>query len=403
MHRILVVDDDKITHAFIKRSLVAEYDLVSTYNGQQALEELERSNPDIILLDVEMPGMNGYEVCENIKSNLLTADIPVIFLSARGELRDRMLGFEAGADDYIVKPFQPEDLKAKINVLIQYRMRHKEIAKQVDEARKTAFIAISSTSDLGQAINFIEKSHTVTNFDQLVAAFFCVTQSMDLKCTIMIKSPEKNVFYSSTHNSVSPIESELVEKLSVEKRFFDFGCRTQINYPNVALLIKNMPLDDMERYGRIKDFFPAMLSTADIKISQIRSQCAVIKQLDETQQAFDRITALLDTIKSSFESNQKQGIRIMRNMLMELDKQLPRMALEEDQEQYILDRVDKAIEEAHSAISSGQQINTSFSTVLENLKELLSKQQQLQASFLASEIDEGKDDDEGYEMDVELF
>jgi CheY-like chemotaxis protein len=314
-----------------------------------------------------------------------------------------MLGFEAGADDYIVKPFQPEDLKAKINVLIQYRMRHKEIAKQVDEARKTAFIAISSTSDLGQAINFIEKSHTVTNFDQLVAAFFCVTQSMDLKCTIMIKSPEKNVFYSSTHNSVSPIESELVEKLSVEKRFFDFGCRTQINYPNVALLIKNMPLDDMERYGRIKDFFPAMLSTADIKISQIRSQCAVIKQLDETQQAFDRITALLDTIKSSFESNQKQGIRIMRNMLMELDKQLPRMALEEDQEQYILDRVDKAIEEAHSAISSGQQINTSFSTVLENLKELLSKQQQLQASFLASEIDEGKDDDEGYEMDVELF
>jgi DNA-binding response OmpR family regulator len=403
MHRILVVDDDKITHAFIKRSLVAEYDLVSTYNGQQALEELERSNPDIILLDVEMPGMNGYEVCENIKSNLLTADIPVIFLSARGELRDRMLGFEAGADDYIVKPFQPEDLKAKINVLIQYRMRHKEIAKQVDEARKTAFIAISSTSDLGQAINFIEKSHTVTNFDQLVAAFFCVTQSMDLKCTIMIKSPEKNVFYSSTHNSVSPIESELVEKLSVEKRFFDFGCRTQINYPNVALLIKNMPLDDMERYGRIKDFFPAMLSTADIKISQIRSQCAVIKQLDETQQAFDRITALLDTIKSSFESNQKQGIRIMRNMLMELDKQLPRMALEEDQEQYILDRVDKAIEEAHSAISSGQQINTSFSTVLENLKELLSQQQQLQASFLASEIDEGKDDDEGYEMDVELF
>lgn len=93
----------------------------------------------------------------------------------------------------------------------------------------------------------------------------------------------------------------------------------------------------------------------------------------------------------------------MRNMLMELDKQLPRMALEEDQEQYILDRVDKAIEEAHSAISSGQQINTSFSTVLENLKELLSQQQQLQASFLASEIDEGKDDDEGYEMDVELF
>ena len=403
MHRILIVDDDKITHAFIKRSLLAEYDLISTFNGQQALDELQHSIPEIILLDVEMPGMNGYEVCENIKSNPDTADIPVIFLSARGELRDRMLGFEAGADDYIVKPFQPEDLKAKINVLIQYRLRHKEIAKQVDEARKTAFIAISSTSDLGQAITFIEKSHTVSNFEQLINAFFCVTQSMDLKCTVMIKTPAENLFYSSTHNSVSPIESELVEKLSVEKRFFDFGCRTQINYPNIALLIKNMPLDDMERYGRIKDFFPAMLSTADIKISQLCSQTAVLKQMDETQLAFENITALLDSIKSGLESSQKQGIRIMRNMLMELDTQLPRMALEEDQEQYILDRVDKAIEEAHSAISSTEKINSSFRSVLESLKELLSKQQQLQASFLAAEVDNGKDEDEGYEMDVELF
>lgn len=350
-----------------------------------------------------MPGMNGYEVCERIKSNPDTADVPVIFLSARGELRDRMQGFEAGADDYIVKPFQPEDLKAKIKVLIQYRLRHWEIARQVDEARKTAFIAISSTSDLGQAITFIEKSHTVSNFDQLVHAFFCVSQSMDLKCTIMIKTPDGNLFYSSSHNSVSPIESELVEKLSVEKRFFDFGCRTQINYPNVALLIKNMPLDDMERYGRIKDFFPAMLSTADIKIAQLCSQAAVVKQLDETQLAFERITGLLDAIKAGLQANQKQGIKVMRSMLMDLDAQLPRMGLEEDQEQYILDRVDKAIEEAHTAISSSEQTNQSFRTVLENLKELLVKQQQLQAMFLAADLDPGKNEDEGYEMDVELF
>lgn len=403
MHKILVVDDDKITHAFIKRSLVAEYDLTSTFNGEQALEALGRFLPEIILLDVEMPGMNGYEVCERIKSNPDTADVPVIFLSARGELRDRMLGFEAGADDYIVKPFQPEDLKAKIKVLIQYRLRHWEIAQQVDEARKTAFIAISSTSDLGQAITFIEKSHTVNNFDQLVHAFFCVSQSMDLKCTIMIKTPDGNLFYSSSHNSVSPIESELVEKLSVEKRFFDFGCRTQINYPNIALLIKNMPLDDMERYGRIKDFFPAMLSTADIKIAQLCSQAAVLKQLDETQLAFERITGLLDAIKAGLQANQKQGIKVMRSMLMDLDAQLPRMGLEEDQEQYILDRVDKAIEEAHTAISNSEQTNQSFRTVLENLKELLVKQQQLHTMFLAAELDPGKDEDEGYEMDVELF
>ncbi|AMK77441.1 MULTISPECIES: response regulator [Methylomonas] len=403
MHKILVVDDDKITHAFIRRELAFKYDLVATFSGEQVLAELEQNQPDIILLDVEMPGLNGYEVCERVRANPKTTDIPIIFLSGRSELRDRMQGFEAGADDYIVKPFHPEDLTAKLNILIQYRQRRQELSLQVEEARKTAFIAISSSSDLGQAINFIEKTHVLSDFDQLAKAFFAVTRSMDLKCTMMIKSRESNLFYSSSHNSVSPMESELIAALAAEKRFFDFDCRTQINYPNISLLIKNMPLGDMERYGRIKDFFPAMLSTADIKIEQIQSQLAVAQQMNETRDAFAVVAGLLETIKSGLESNQKQSIRIMRNMLMELDKNLPRMALDEDQEQYILDRVDRAIEDAHQAISANEKINESFQAVLENLQDLLFKQQQLQALLLTPVVDEAQNDDDGYQMDIELF
>lgn len=403
MNTILVVDDDKITHAFVKRALAYKFDLVSTFNGEEALLALKTCAPDVILLDVEMPGLNGYEVCERIRNNTDTADIPVIFLSARGELRDRMQGFEAGADDYIVKPFHPEDLTAKINVLIQYRLRRQELSQQVEEARKTAFIAISSSSDLGQAINFIEKTHNITDYAQLARAFFMVTQSMALKCTLMIKTSQDNLFFSSSHNSVSPMESELVANLAHEKRFFDFGCRTQINYPNVSLLIKNMPLDDMERYGRIKDFFPAMLSTADIKITQIHSQAAILQQMSETRDAFSDIARLLEDIQSGLASNQKQSVKVMRDMLMELDKKLPYMGLEEDQEQYILDRVDKAIEDAHHIISANQEINTSFNAVLRNLQMLLVKQQQLQDTMATSAQDDTNDDDEGYQMDIELF
>ncbi len=403
MHKILVVDDDKITHAVIKRALAYKYDIAGVFSGEQALAELEQNHPDTILLDVEMPGLNGYEVCEIIRANPRTCEIPIIFLSGRGELRDRMQGFEAGADDYIVKPFQTEDLIAKINVLIQYRLRRHELALQVEEARKTAFIAISSSSDLGQAINFIEKTHVLRDYDQLVRAFFVVTRSMELKCTMMIKAGEGHLFYSSTHSSVSPMESELIMALSTEKRFFDFDCRTQINYPNISLLIKNMPLGDMERYGRIKDFFPAMLTTADIKIEQIHSEQAVGKQLDETREAFAVVAGLLETIKAGLESNQKQSVKIMRDMLMELDKNLPRMALDEDQEQYILDRVDKAIEGAHNAISANHQINESFQAVLESLQDLLFKQQQLQEILLTPVVDEVEEDDEGYQMDIELF
>lgn len=403
LHKILVVDDDKITHSFVKRALGLYFDLLSTYSGAEALNSIKQYQPNLVLLDVEMPGMNGYEVCEQFKSDPVTAEIPVVFLSARSGLRERMQGFEAGADDYIVKPFQPEELKAKINVLLQYWERRKKLVSEVEEARKTAFIAISSSSDLGQAITFIEKTHTISSYDQLASAFFNAIQAMELKCSLMIRTPNGNEFFSSTHNSVRPIESELMESLSTEKRFFDFDCRTQINYPHISLLIKNMPLNDMERYGRIKDFFPAMLSTADIKISQISSQIAIGKQLEETHKAFAEITVLLDTIKTAQESSHKQSVKVMRNMLMELDKKLPHMGLEEDQEQYILDRVDRAIEEAHSTIANTEQINASFRAVLERLKLLLTEQQHLQEQFLIQTEDKLAEEDDGYQMDVELF
>lgn len=401
MSKILVIDDDKITHAFVKRALDYKFDLFDAYNGEQGLAMIEATQPDIILLDVEMPGINGYEVCEKIRANPKAIDIPVIFLSARAELRDRMQGFEAGADDYMVKPFHPEHLLAKINVLIQYHQRRHELVQQVDEARKTAFIAISNSSDLGQAINFIERTHTLHNFEQLARAIFTVTQAMQLKCTVMIKTSDQALFFSSTHNSVSPMESELVANLATEKRFFDFGCRTQINFPYISLLVKNMPLDDMERYGRIKDFFPAMLSTADIKISQICSQLAIKAQMEETRQTFVNITEALDTIKDKLDGNQKQGVKILRNMLMEMDKQLPGMALDEDQEQYILDQIDSSIEKAHQAISANRDINQSFNDVLASLKYLLVKQQELEALLVLPDI--ADNDDEGYQMDIELF
>ena len=403
MHKILVIDDDKITHAFVKRALAKKYAITYTFRGEQGLAALKNHQPDVILLDVEMPGLNGYEVCERIRADADTVDIPVIFFSARGDLRDRMQGFEAGADDYIVKPFHPDELSAKVKVLIQYHQRRHELVKQADEARKTAFIAISSTSDLGQAISFIEKSHNLSNYEQLAAAFFVVTQAMDLKCTLLIKTLDGNRFFSSTYSSVSPMESELIANLATEKRFFDFGGRTQINFPHVSLLIKNMPLDNMERYGRIKDFFPAMLTTADIKIAQISSQRALVEQMEESRLAFDMITHLLNSIKSNLDANQKQGIKIMRSMLMELDKNLPHLGLHETHEQYILDRIDIAIEQAHQSISDNKKANESFESVLESLNELLNKQQQLQNLFLTPNTDQPKDDGEGYQMDVELF
>jgi DNA-binding response OmpR family regulator len=405
MHKILVVDDDKLTHSFIIEALRTRFEFVSVFNAEEALDVIEKIKPSVILLAVEMPKMNGYEACELIKANPQTVSIPIIFLSKRDQLRDRMPGFEAGADECMVKPFHAEDLLAKLNIIIQYQEERQKLTIQINEAQKTAFLAISSSSDLGLAIRFIEEAHQVSSFHQLSIAFFRVTQSMSLNCTLMVNVQDQRVFFSSSYNSVSPMESELITRLSSDKRFIDFGCRTQINYPTISLLIKNMPLDDMERYGRLKDFFPAMLSFADTKITQICSQIALKNQLEELQNAYESISEKLLKVKSALEANQNASIKIMRDMMMELDANISRMALDEEQERYIVNRVDNAIDQVHKAASSNKSINQSFEWVLENLKSVLTSQKQIHDFLEQSEVFGEKEGSSavGYEMDIELF
>ena len=200
------------------------------------------------------------------------------------------------------------------------------------------------------------------------------------------------------------ITASLMTTLRQGDRFFDFGCRTQINYPKISILIKNMPLDDMERYGRIKDVLPAMLSTANVKVNQINTLMAMANQLSETKECFVMITNALEDINRVGQQQQKEGIKIMRNMLMELDSKLPSMSLDHDQEQYILNRVDRAIDEAYDAISKASSTNAAFASVIDNLTELVSKQQLIHDQMhVVDDLSPEGSGQEGYEMDVELF
>lgn len=110
--KILVVDDDKNICELLRLYLVKEgYEVTLAYDGNAALAEFDKLHPDMILLDVMMPGMDGWEVCRKIRAKNNT---PIIMLTAKGETYDKVLGLELGADDYIVKPFRPRELIARI-------------------------------------------------------------------------------------------------------------------------------------------------------------------------------------------------------------------------------------------------------------------------------------------------
>ena len=117
--RILVVDDEIYIVHILDFSLGMEgYEVLTALDGEQALEKARAEKPDLIVLDIMMPKLDGYETCKILKAEPETKDIPVILLSAKGRNVDQKIGFEVGADDYITKPFSPRKLVERINAIL---------------------------------------------------------------------------------------------------------------------------------------------------------------------------------------------------------------------------------------------------------------------------------------------
>jgi len=124
--RVLVVDDEKLILKGIRYSLEQDgMDVDSAYDGEEALELARANKYDIILLDIMLPEMTGYEVCQNIRG---FSDVPIIMLTAKSDDMDKILGLEYGADDYITKPFNILELKARIKAILRRNRKHKEKA-----------------------------------------------------------------------------------------------------------------------------------------------------------------------------------------------------------------------------------------------------------------------------------
>lgn len=169
LKKILVVDDEKDIVDIIKYNLEREneFEVLTASNGKQTLEIAE-SLPDLILLDIMMPELNGFEVCKQLKSNPHTANIPVIFLTAKENEIDEILGLELGADDYITKPISPRKVIARIKSVIRRSGNETEVASKLERNVKFGNLEIDSAGHIvrinSQEIFFPKKEFQLLHF-----------------------------------------------------------------------------------------------------------------------------------------------------------------------------------------------------------------------------------------------
>jgi DNA-binding response OmpR family regulator len=120
MAKILVIEDDQETAEYIKEVLTtAEFDVIHSYTGKDVVKKILLYSPDLILLDLTLPDIDGIDLCRELKADFRFQGIPIIMLTARSSTEDKIVGFESGADDYVIKPFDPRELVARIKALLR--------------------------------------------------------------------------------------------------------------------------------------------------------------------------------------------------------------------------------------------------------------------------------------------
>jgi len=138
MGRILCVDDEPLNLSLLEAMLSPRgYDVVSAVNGPEALEKIAAERIDICLLDVMMPGMDGFEVCRRIKSDDLHRNIPVVMVTSYADMENRIRGIEAGAEDFISKPFDSAEVLARIKMLLHVKSLNEELRNAHDKLEST--------------------------------------------------------------------------------------------------------------------------------------------------------------------------------------------------------------------------------------------------------------------------
>ncbi len=369
---VLVVDDDPSLVAVQSAYLQSfGYQTVTAENGHQAIDILKKQclPIDIIISDVMMPGMGGYELCQTIKNDEAIKDIPFLFVSSHTSLEEKIKGYGVGGDDYVNKPVIPEELDFKLKMLLEAKDKKKALQNQLAESHNAAIQAMTYSADLGQILEFYKNTLNANNFEELSAFLFEVTNSFGLHCTLQITALEKTLNLSTNKGEVSPLESNVIELSRTKGRFFDFGTRTVINYKDFSLLIKNMPVNDPERYGILKDTLGTLCNAIEARTKVILSN----KAAQHNEVILNTVQEMLAEVKQMFSKVQTSNIATIEKMSDQIEEaMLTSLGLSEEQEASIRVIVRACLNDTNQVYEKSTVLTKKFEGIRAQLESFLS-------------------------------
>ena len=329
--KVLLIDDELFIHDLVGEALDECANVISVETGEDALMASRVWQPDLIIVDVEMPGVGGYETCHRFKSADATAATPVIFLSAHDLIEDRLKGYEAGGDDYLTKPFAPEELRAKVLHLLARASQRGELKSMADFATSTAMTAMTSMGEMGVLLEALKNFNACADYPALADALVAALAMYELHGVVELRTPEGKLC-RATAGEVTPLEESVIDHLAAMERIVQFQSRLSISYEQVSLLVKNMPVDDADRCGRLRDHLAMLVEGADVRLRGLLST----RESKRRGEAIEHVLARIGDALRAIDHEQRQG-RIKTSLALDeamrsFDRALLGVALSDEQD-----------------------------------------------------------------------
>jgi CheY-like chemotaxis protein len=269
-YKVFVVDDDNTTEIMVESMLDSEAIVEYFPSAVACLSRLSEDFPDVFLLDVEMPEMDGYELCRRIKATPEGKLVPVIFLSGHDRLEDVLAGYDAGAEDYVIKPFEHIGLQRKIDNLMRIVRDKIEAQIQAKAAEELVDVFSASLGDNAILIKYLRSLNECKGYPDVVASTMAVLDAYHLDGAIQVRMRDVEDTFSHAGENW-PMEIAVMNHVRSLGDVFQFNTRAVFNFGHVSILITNIPITDSELSGRIRDNLAIVAESADAKLSAIQS------------------------------------------------------------------------------------------------------------------------------------
>lgn len=333
---MFIVEDTESARLLLESAFSKNGCLETFATAEDCLARLNLAGcaPDIFLLDVDLPGMDGYTLCRRIKERPGLENIPVIFISSLDDLESRLDGYDAGGMDYVVKPYNLVELRQKVGAARRLCVERRALNNKAIESELLTSLILSNLDEYAVLIKFLRSLNDCDDLHDLLRSLFGVMRAYRLESAIQLRLPDLEMTVNADGES-GPLEVAVINNVRSMDRIFEFKSRAAYNFEHITILVNNVPLADPDLCSRIRDNLAIAAECANAKLQALQTKA-------ENTQAKETAADLLIVLQAAVQDFEKKytlarylGSSLTLKLLGELSRAFTALGMSEEQESSI--------------------------------------------------------------------